>query len=288
MQKNQLLNRLFFIVLCGIGGTTYAVQKLGLATGLPLWSAGMRFLIAAVILATWGIYKKKLVYDRQSIRAGIQYGVLYFAIPFGIVYWTGQYLPSGLLSVLSSSVAVFSIIFQFLLYGQKTGKQQLKGIALSTAGIICIFFNSCLSDYNNDMAGYLVISIAAYAGAAYATAALKTNVNGIVPYSFNTVALLAGGVILCAVSLLFEHGTRSFYGTSLVALLYLAFAGSLLATRITTYLMRQWDVAQVTAYRFISPVAALLIGFLLFGERLSFHELMGAVFILSGIAMINK
>jgi ABC-type spermidine/putrescine transport system permease subunit I len=34
---------LFFIILCSIGGTTWALQKLGLNNSLPLWSAGMRF-----------------------------------------------------------------------------------------------------------------------------------------------------------------------------------------------------------------------------------------------------
>lgn len=42
------------------------------------------------------------------------------------------------------------------------------------------------------MLGYLVISMIAYGGAAYAMAMLKSNVSVIVPYTFNTVALLVG------------------------------------------------------------------------------------------------
>ena len=288
MQKNQLRNCVLFLLLCGIGGTTYAFQKLGLTTGLPLWSAGMRFSIAAMILIGWGIYRKKISYDRQSVITGIQYGVLYFTIPFGIIYWVGQYLPSGLLSVLSSSVAIFSILFHYFLYGQKTSKRQIKGIVLSAAGIVCIFSDSLFSEYRGQMLGYLVISMIAYGGAAYATAMLKSNVSVIVPYTFNTVALLVGGICLCTVSLLLEHGTRVFHGAALFSLLYLAFAGSLLATRITTYLMSQWDVAQVTAYRFISPVVALIIGFIFWGETLSMNEMAGVILIILGIAVINK
>lgn len=288
MQKNQIRNTALFWLLCGIGGTTYAFQKLGLANGLPLWSAGMRFLIAGGALLFWGCHKKRLACDRQTILAGIQYGLLYFAVPFGAVYWVGQYLPSGLLSVLSSSVAIFSILFHFLFYGKRTGRQQLRGIALSAVGIICIFFQSLIAGREGYAVRYLLIAMLAYAAAAYATATLKAKIDGIMPYSFNTIALLVGGISLCAVSLFRESGERFFCGAALFSLMYLALAGSLLATGITTYLMGQWDVAQVTAYRFISPVVSLFVGFVFWGERLTVNELLGAVFIIAGIAAINK
>lgn len=289
LQKSHinLYHYVLFFLLCGIGGTTYAFQKLGLTAGLPLWSAGMRFLIAGILLLSGGCLRKRITFHRQTVMTAIQYGLLYFAAPFGIVYWVGQYLPSGLLSVLSSSVAIFSILFHFLLHGQRTGKRQLWGMALSACGILCIFFNSLFSGYEGTMIGYLIAAIAAYAGAAYATANLKFKVNAIDQYSFNTIALLIGGISLCAASLLLERGIRVFSGIPLVSLLYLALVGSLLATSITTYLMSQWDVAQVTSYRFISPVVSLLVGFVFLSERLTLQELLGAILIMIGTVIIK-
>ena len=163
-------NTLLFVSL---GGTTYAVQKLGLAEGLPLWSAGMRFLLAGSIMAGYSFYKKTWKPDSATISAGAQYGILYFAMPFGIIYWVGQYLPSGLLSVQSASVSIF---FNYTFFKVKTTKTQMYGIFLSLGGIIIIFLQSILLSYESNMMLYLLACTVAYIGAAYATASLKHKV----------------------------------------------------------------------------------------------------------------
>lgn len=85
-----------------------------------------------------------------------------------------------------------------------------------------------------------------------------------------------------------EKGLRIFWGYSLCALLYLSLMGSVLSTKITTFLMGQWNVAKVTAYRFISPVISIGVGFLLWREKLSCNEMIGCVFIIVGVFVINQ
>ena len=281
------MNYALFFLLCVIGGTTYAAQKIGLAEGLPLWSAGMRFLIAGGILWMFSLYKRRFVWNKETVFSGIQYGILYFAIPFGIVYWLGQFLTSSLLSVLSSSVSVFAVIFNALFRNEKTTWRQLWGISLSMAGVGIVFLDSVFS-YHAGMTGYLFIGIAAYCGAAYSTAFLKHKINGIDQNSFNLVALMTGGVVLTITSFLVEKGSRTFSGYGLYALLYLSLMGSVFSTKITTFLMGQWNVAKVTAYRFISPVISIGVGFLLWREKLSCNEMIGCVFIIVGVFVINR
>lgn len=99
---------------------------------------------------------------------------------------------------------------------------------------------------------------------------------------------LVGGAALCGASLLLEKGNRAFYGNGFIALLYLAIAGSMLSTNITTFLMGEWDIAKVTAYRFISPVLSLVVGMFFWKERLKSHEIIGAVLIVIGVIWINR
>lgn len=281
-------NILLFISLCIIGGTTYAFQKLGLANGLPLWSAGIRFLIAGLVMGSYTIATKKFVCTKKTITTGFQYGLLYFGIPFGIIYWVGQFLPSSLLSVLSASVSVFAILFSMLLYKERTTKVQVYGIILSACGIALIFLQSIFSSYDIHMLFYLIICLIAYMGAAYSTAFLKSRISQIDQVSFNVTALVIGGSILCIGSLILETGNRYFYGNALIALLYLAVFGSMVSTRITTFLMKEWNVAKVTTYRFISPVISLVVGMLFWNELLRFNEILGSIFIVLGVIVINK
>ena len=101
-------------------------------------------------------------------------------------------------------------------------------------------------------------------------------------------ALFTGGVVLTVISLLFEKGSRTFSGNALFALLYLSLVGSVFSVKITTFLMGEWNVAKVTAYRFISPVISIAVGFLLWRERLSYNEIFGSAFIIAGIFVINQ
>lgn len=287
-QLKKFRNIFLFIILCFIGGTTYAFQKLGLADGLPLWSAGMRFLIAGFVMGLYTITAKKFVCTKQTIMTGCQYGLLYFALPFGLVYWVGQFLPSSLLSVLSASVSVFAIIFSMILYKEKTTGVQVCGIIMSICGIALIFLQSIFATYDSHMLFHLVVCLVAYLGAAFSTAFLKSRISQIDQVSFNVIALFVGGSILCISSLILETGNRYFYGNSLISLLYLAVFGSMLSTRITTFLMTEWNVAKVTTYRFISPVISLVVGMVFWNELLRLNEILGALLIVSGVVVINK
>lgn len=288
-KKYPMIKNVFlFVILCLIGGTTYAFQKLGLKEGLPFWSAGLRFLIAGTLMLIYILATKKFVIDKNTLATAMLYGIFYFSLPFGAVYWVCQYLPSGLLSVLSSSVTVFAVGFNFLFKGEQTSKSQIIGISLSMIGIIIIFIQSTFIQFNFTMVICLTIALFAYLGAAFSTAFLKSKVHKINQVSFNAIALCIGGITLLLISIVSENGNRSFSGISLFTLIYLAIVGSMCATRITTYLMSQWHIAKVMAYRFISPIISLIVGFLFFSEKLSFNELVGIVFIITGAVFINK
>ncbi len=199
----------------------------------------------------------------------------------------GQYLPSGLLSVLSASVTVFAIGFNYILKGEKTSGRQIWGIIFSMIGVIAIFTQSVIVDVDYLVIVCLIIALLAYLGAAFSTAFLKSKVKTIDQSTFIAVSLCVGGIILSTISVIFERGSRGFSGMSLISVLYLAVFGSMMTTRITTYLMGKWNIAKVTAYRFISPVISLVVGFLFFSEKMSFNELVGATLIIIGAYFIN-
>lgn len=285
--ESNLVNICLFVVLCLIGGTTYAFQKLGVENGLPFWSAGLRFLIAGTIMLIYALITRKFKVDAHTITTAILYGCLYFCLPFGAIYWVGQYLPSGMLSVLSASVTIFSIGFNYLFKAEKITVYQIIGILISMIGIGLIFLQSIVFTTNKLTIFCLIISLFAYLSAAFSTVFLKVKVFKIYTLSFNAMSLLIGGVILNFVSLLIENGDRWYSDYSLFSLIYLALMGSMCATAIMTHLLKNWNVAKVTAYRFIVPVISLVVGFVFFSEKLAMNELCGAFLIIIGMVFIN-
>lgn len=200
--KNHVFNIFLFVILCTIGGTTYAFQKAGLEEGLPFWTAGIRFLIAGCCMMFYVYATKKIHMDKETLYTAILYGMFYFALPFGAVYWVGQYLPSGLLSVLSASVTVFAIGFNYILKGEKTSGRQIWGIIFSMIGVIAIFTQSVIVDVDYLVIVCLIIALLAYLGAAFSTAFLKSKVKTIDQSTFIAVSLCVGGIILSTISVI--------------------------------------------------------------------------------------
>jgi drug/metabolite transporter (DMT)-like permease len=78
------------------------------------------------------------------------------------------------------------------------------------------------------------------------------------------------------------HWTRS----GLLAIAYLSVFGSIVGLTAYTYLLQRVPVTKVSTYAFVNPVVAVLIGVMIFRERLAPTELGGMALILFAVAMV--
>ena len=113
MEKERVRIWAAFAIVCTVWGSTWMTIKIGLETIPPFFSAGVRFVIAAVLLfliiRLRGI---SLPFDRNAWRVYLALGIPGYTIPFALVYWGQQYIPSALSSILFAAfpfwVAIFS------------------------------------------------------------------------------------------------------------------------------------------------------------------------------------
>jgi drug/metabolite transporter (DMT)-like permease len=99
-----------------------------------------------------------------------------------------------------------------------------------------------------------------------------------------------GGFILLALSLIFEPGvgqamTFRWGAAAWAGWLFMVFAGSLGATIIYFFLVRDWGPSRTGTYAFVSPVIAILLGMAVYGERLDAIEGGGMALMLAGAAV---
>ena len=93
--------RLSMAVLCLIWGSTWIVLKGGLRDLPPFTSAGVRFLIAALImLSVAAVLSRREGGSRPPVWLSLTQGTVNFAISYGIVYHCETVLPSGLVSLM--------------------------------------------------------------------------------------------------------------------------------------------------------------------------------------------
>lgn len=277
---------LFFILLCFIGGTTWALQKLGLNNSLPLWSAGMRFLIASVIIIFYLILSKRIYINYAVFSLAAANGLFYFSIPFGTVYWASTYIPSGLVAVLASGISVYALLLNHFLRGKPATGRQLSGVFFAIIGV-CVVFGEGASLPGNEKS---IIAMLAVLGAMGSSAAITLKVQKHIKtlplLSFVAFSMLSGGFLLLITSLIIESGNRLFYGESLGALLYLAVIGSVLGFTLNITLLKHWHISKATSHLFISPVIALYMGFILLDENITTTVIIGTAVVVLGVMLI--
>jgi drug/metabolite transporter (DMT)-like permease len=74
----------------------------------------------------------------------------------------------------------------------------------------------------------------------------------------------------------------------LAALLFLAIFGTVAAYTIYLRLVRDWGAPRAGLYSFVSPIVALTIGWILFGEPVGWREVGGATIMLAAASLALK
>ena len=96
---------------------------------------------------------------------------------------------------------------------------------------------------------------------------------------------------LLILSFLFEDGQRDALANldwaTVVALAYILGGASLIAYGAWYFLLGRYSVGQVTIYMLLVPVCGVLAGVLLMGETMGLMEMLGGVFIVSGVAVVQ-
>ena len=106
---------------------------------------------------------------------------------------------------------------------------------------------------------------------------------------------LVGAVGLSILSLLVEPVSGATFAAlvqpaPLAGVLFLVICGTFIAYTIFLRLMRDWGASRAGLYSFVSPVVALILGAIVFGEPLTWREITGAAIMLvaAWIAVARK
>lgn len=289
MKSSALKVVSIYILLCLIWGSTWLAIKISLESFTPFISGGFRFLIAAIAIFILMRSKNiELQTDRLSINLYLLMGFFSFIIPFGLVYWAEQFIPSGLASVLFAVYPFFVAIFSyFMIPDEEIGIPKIIGMILGFAGIVIIFsdsFSLKISDYLLGMIAVVLSGIMQ----AFIAVTLKKHGKHLNPLSMNFIPMLLAGVIGTVMGLLFEDISKTdIKGNAVIAVVYLAVFGSVVTFTSFYWLMKRINVVILSLIAFITPIVALVLGWLFYDEVFTVLHLIGSSLVLAGILIAN-
>ena len=289
MKTAGLKIALVYALLCFIWGSTWLVIRIGLETMPPIFSAGLRFSLATVfIFILMQIRSIKLQTDKISIRLYLIMGFFSFVIPFGLVYWAEQFIPSGMASVLFAVYPFFVVIFSYLSISKESiDIYKISGVVLGFAGIFTIFSDSFGGDITDYLLGMfaVVISGTMQAGIAVLIKKYGHHLNSL---SMNFIPMLIAGISMLIVGLMFEDLTNfSLKLNAALSIIYLGFFGSVVTFTSYYWLLKKINIVILSLTAFITPIVALILGFLVYNEQLSTRHFIGSSLVLIGLLGAN-
>ena len=275
-----------------VWGSTYLAIRIVVETIPPLLSAGVRFILAGLIMYTFLAFRggwSRMRISLQQLGACTLIGAALLFGGNGVVSLAEQSVPSGLAALIIASVPLWVVILRAL-FGDRASGGTLVGVAVGFAGVGLLVASSGGSA-GGSIGGVLLIVLASISWAAGSFFSKKVPLPAD-PFVSTSVQMLTGGVVILIAALI--HGEfgrvdiEAFSTSSLLALAYLVVAGSLLAFTAYTWLLRNAPISKVATYAYVNPVVAVFLGWIILSENITPMMLAGAAVIVASVAFIVR
>jgi len=289
MDSERLRIWIAFFIVCTVWGSTWLAIKIGLETVPPFLAAGIRFVIASSVLGV--IVKARgipLPRDADAVKVYLTLGILSFSLPFGLVYWGQQYIPSGLSSILFAAYPGWVALFSHVaLPTERMDAFKASGVVLGALGLVVIFSRDVHWSGTEGLLGMGAVMISTVLQAV-SLVIIKKYGQPVSPFAMNLAGMTLGAAMLLIGSLIFEDPASAVFTPPAVAsILYLALVGSILTFGSYFWLLKRVEAVYLSLTSFVNPIIAVLLGAVVLGESLAPTVLLGAALVLLGILTAN-
>jgi drug/metabolite transporter (DMT)-like permease len=283
-----------FAALYMIWGSTYLAILIAIKSIPPFLMAGIRFVIAGLLLYTWCRIKRQQTPDLVSIGNISFSGILLLFVGNTGLVFAEQYLPTGLAAIIIATVPLWFVIldkrqwkFHF------DNKQILLGLLIGFAGILSLFAGKGSLNFQADKMKLLSFFVLVFGSISWATGSLYAKYT---PSNGSTgmkaaIQMIAAGTLSLITGMargeLQHFDWNQISNQSLIALLYLITFGSLIGYMSFVWLMSVRPPALVGTYAYVNPVVAVFLGWLIAKEQITWHQVLALVIILAGVIIVN-
>lgn len=281
-----------FAAIYIIWGTTYLAMRVAVETIPPFAMAGTRFILAGLatfaFLKLRGVKTPTLAQWKQSAIVGC----FLMVGGNGLVSWAEQEIPSGVAALVVATMPLWMALFDWLFFkGPRPGIRIVVGLALGFVGIIMLIGPADLINGTTtlDLTSLFVLMFAPIFWSLGSLYSRKANLPENV-FMATALQMLCGGAVLLCLSLgfgelnTFEWGNVS--TNSLLAMLYLAVFGSIVALSAYVWLLKQTTAARVSTYTYVNPIIAVFLGWLVLGEVINTQTLIAVAIIVTAVILI--
>ena len=285
----QLRNLGMLVLLGAVWGASFMFIKIGLQSMAPEVLVALRLLIASIVLVGV-LYARglRLPSGWRIWRDFLLVGTVGLILPYLLITWSEQSIPSGMAAILNATTPLFSVLLAYMwTREEQLSGLRLLGLALGFVGVVVAVGVADLDIARADTRAQLAVmgAAACYGWAGIYGRRAFRSMPALVPA---TGQMLAGALIMTPLALAL-HGIPSPLPTalSLGAVVALAVFGTALAYILLYWLMAQIGATRTSMVTYLLPPFALLYGALFLSEAIELNALLGLGLVVAGILLAN-
>jgi len=283
------MNIIVWLILCAIWGTTWIFIKFGLEGGIPPFTfASLRFIVAILgLVAIVGFGRIPLPKGSAQWRMIAITGFLQFSVNYSLVFWSEQYITSGLAAVLQSMISVFGLALSwFYLPDERVDGLKVMAVIIGIIGVAIVFYEQLVLENPMAFLGSVGIVVGAYA-AAHASILVKARASGMHPASLVLGQMVCG--LIPMLILAAREGNPlelQLSGTAILSVFYLAVPGTIGAFWLYYWLLGRIESTKAMMISLVTPIIAVVVGVAFGNESMPATLMLGGALILIGIGLI--
>ena len=283
---------LAFAIIYLVWGSTFLAIRVGVREVPPFLLAGLRFLIAGIVLYAWMRAKGTQSPALREWGAVLLLAVLIFVFDYGLLFWAERRVPSGIAAVMMATIPVFMAISEILiLRTQRLSARLAIGLLVGTGGVTVLVSRRLgFGEVPIDTAGACALIVAAISWSLASALTRRLPLPAAKTMSSGAQMLSGGVLLMLTAALLGEF--RGFHVDTVsrkawLALAYLIVLGSIVAFTAYVWLLHYESPTRVGTYAYVNPVVAVLVGYFLGGEALGPRMIVGTVLVLVSVVVIT-
>jgi drug/metabolite transporter (DMT)-like permease len=281
-----------FAIVYVVWGSTYLAIGIAVQDLPPGLLAGIRFILAGLVLGALALARGQAVPRRASDwgTAAIL-AMAFIVLGNGMVTWAQQWVPSNQAALIIASSALFTAWF---------GTFGRRGIALSGAtklgllaglagtGLLVWPEGSMEEVAGSEMLWPKIAILASTIAWSWGVMYSRNSSVTMKPLMFVACQMLVGGAILTALGI--ANGETARWTWTLAGIggmLYLTVFGSCIAYATYMWLINQTTPARLGTIAYVNPAIATALGWWVLGESLTGLQIGGMAIILASVAWVS-
>lgn len=269
-----------FAMLVTLGGANFVAVRTSNKELAPLWGAGLRFALAAVLFTALAA-ARRLRWPRGRVLAHtVLYGVLGFAVSYALLYWALVRVTAGVATVVLAAVPLATLLLAVAQRLERMSLRAAVGGVLAVVGIAWMSLGTSRVALPLSALVALVAAVLAIGQSVILAKRLASND----PVVTNAVGMLAGAALLLAASAVAGETWLLPRRADVVwSVVYLVLPGSIGLFLLVLFVVRAWT-ASASSYAFVLfPVVTLALGALLTDEPVTARAAVGAALVMAGV-----